>query len=622
MEHKVFLVGLSVKFSEEQISEFFKATLDVQVKHVNLLKNKKKRYTGCAVVELASAGGVQKILNKERFELRGRRFFAKPHLSGEKLKKYQREVKSKRVFIHNVDPSFTNKDIRAIFTQLAPIEDAFLIESFDPSKANALKYGYVMFKHLDDAQKMIQKGSLKVKGCTIIIMPYGDDAGGNGVPGYLCGPGCAQNGSGGKIRQNGVDGGVVSTNGRQASQLGSKKSSISSAKQGKAPRGQLRRPGRGSGEITPFALPTDLEMGIGGFAAENYHHQQPQQEFFDNCFDPYMATLGGSLGGVDLQACPNGGLGDAYLTQGGFGGEMGPYSNDWAAGFMMAQQYLFAAQAANFNTYMQQCLGQGVMDQQKQVKTQNKPNFDSKNQSSQKTKKRLKLSKKGNKGASFPFPAIQPSSEGPTTPLKLSKRNSGNTGVNIDIPFPSSPQGATQDINNHSNTPKNNNRKAKTKEVRINQVFLNNNPENHQNPHFQLNSHNNNHQQIHSTDFYSGSYSPLLTNHDHTVGRKLSRMLCDHLAEIPKARAGNHKRFNLSFSKENRLRSSRRREVMDRLFKQMEPQQPSQEGLALKHLRRRGRFQSESGFVREFNNFNYSISSEVSSKLFRMGLKK
>ena len=578
MEHKVFLVGLSVKFSEEQISTFFQDTLGVAVKHVNLLKNKKKRYTGCAVVELVNAEAVEKILAKGKFELKNRRFFAKPHLSGEKLKKYQKEVKSKRVFIHNVDPSFTNKDIRLVFSELAPIEDAFLIESFDPSKANALKYGYVMFKHLSDAQKMIQRGSLKVKGCTIIIMPYGDDfsAIGVGQPGSK---------SGNKYRQFEEERTRRGSGGSRGS--GSRQNDTGGSEGAKNFNGM----GSGFQNMTQSFVPDySNSMEYGGLF--NGGNKNNCEDFYSN-YMKYCQFGGSQMGSgdhlsyLDSSEISNA-SGVAGATPGlvqaqlllqqqqaagnfGFGCDTGDFqqrqqmrngeqdfpemmaSEDWL-NLMMTQQYLFLQAANNFPAMVPPGLKTAFNDinnHSSNLKNRNPSNI-----------------------SSPPYPNF--SIETPSKRLKpLKKTTSVENIASIEIEAPQLKKRISADIENR-------------RQLRGNNTL-------------EIMNIQNNTRQIDPTDVYSGSNSPLLMD-PHRTSRNSNGLLCDHLAAISQAKL-THKPFNLSFSPEAR----QRRQVRVNKLKKLSQ---GKTGAS-----------KEVAFSREFNNFNYSISSSATSKLFKLGLK-
>jgi Ni/Co efflux regulator RcnB len=131
------------------------------------------------MMELLREKDAKRLVERDCFELQGRKFFVKPFLQGKKRKQFKEQVRQRRAFIHNVSPHLDTEDIRQIFGCVAEIEDAFLInKNLGPTKTrnnpNKLQYGYVMFKNLQDALKWKQIGKLTMRGITIFISAYRD----------------------------------------------------------------------------------------------------------------------------------------------------------------------------------------------------------------------------------------------------------------------------------------------------------------------------------------------------------------------------------------------------------------------------------------------------------------
>lgn len=187
--YKVFLVALDPKFTKEDLLSFFKSkfpsVIDVnfnQPKKKQRKFSRKRKAKGNGILILNSKSDLDQILSRQGFELGGRRFFCKPYLKGKKLKKFKKDVTRKRVFIHNVSSSMTNKKLRQLFLTYAQIEDAFLINNKTektgqmdiqkPEKEQGTLYGYVMFKHLEDAQEIITKGYVDFGPIRILAKAY------------------------------------------------------------------------------------------------------------------------------------------------------------------------------------------------------------------------------------------------------------------------------------------------------------------------------------------------------------------------------------------------------------------------------------------------------------------
>jgi RNA recognition motif-containing protein len=141
---KIFLVGLSVKYTEQEIFNFFFSMYAEAVTKITLKSSKaKKSRNGCGVLEVSNQEVYKDILSQRKFSYRGRFFFANAYLKGEKLNRFKAGILKRRVFISCLHPSLTEFELKRIFSELGEIDSAFLIRKPDGSMSN---YGYVMFK--------------------------------------------------------------------------------------------------------------------------------------------------------------------------------------------------------------------------------------------------------------------------------------------------------------------------------------------------------------------------------------------------------------------------------------------------------------------------------------------
>jgi len=178
---KVFLVGLNPYFTKQAITDYFTIKQNSPVKKLKFLnkKLKGKVSSGCAMMELFTEKDAKRLLAIDCFKLQDRKFFVKPFLQGKQRKKFKEQVRKRRVFIHNVVPSLCTDDIRRIFGCVAQIEDAFLIGGPNSQQESyceelTFRFGFVMFKHVKDAEKWKQIGQLAYQGGVILISPYKD----------------------------------------------------------------------------------------------------------------------------------------------------------------------------------------------------------------------------------------------------------------------------------------------------------------------------------------------------------------------------------------------------------------------------------------------------------------
>jgi len=170
MTFKIFLVGLSVHSTEQEILSFFRSKYAKGVTKVTLKSNKAKNSrNGCGILELSCKDTYSSILAHRKFSYKGRNFFANIYLKGSQLNKFKTDILKRRVFISCLKASFSDAEIRTIFSKFGSIDDAFLIRKSHGAKS---KYGYVMFSNESSAKKAIKVGTLKVSDNTIVISPF------------------------------------------------------------------------------------------------------------------------------------------------------------------------------------------------------------------------------------------------------------------------------------------------------------------------------------------------------------------------------------------------------------------------------------------------------------------
>lgn len=173
---KIFLVGLHTTFTQEKVLSFFRSKFSCVTKCKLITKiNKKGQFqnTGYGTLFVSSQETYENVLNEGNFILEGRRFFSKPFMEGNALHQFKAGIKNKRAFLHNIDPKLDNQALRTIMRSHARIEDAYIINrrggNKDPSKPN---FGFVMFKEVSDAKRLIESKEIHYEGGRFYISEY------------------------------------------------------------------------------------------------------------------------------------------------------------------------------------------------------------------------------------------------------------------------------------------------------------------------------------------------------------------------------------------------------------------------------------------------------------------
>lgn len=173
---KIFLVGLHTTFTQEKILSFFRSKFSCVTKCKLITKiNKKGQFqnTGYGTLFVSSEETYDKVIDEGNFILEGRRFFSKPFMEGNQLHQFKASIKNRRAFLHNIDPKLDNRALRNIMRAHAKIEDAYIINrrggNKDPSKPN---FGFVMFKEVRDARRLIATREIHYNGGRFYISEY------------------------------------------------------------------------------------------------------------------------------------------------------------------------------------------------------------------------------------------------------------------------------------------------------------------------------------------------------------------------------------------------------------------------------------------------------------------
>lgn len=179
---KIALIGLDPTFSKKDLVNFFKEKFNSTSKCTFLPTSKKKKkkfkakgkanMSSVATLILENQQEAEKILKIGRFEYKGRSFLAKPFMDRKNLKKFQKSIKLRRVFVHNIHRRITSNRLFQAFHQVCDIEEAYVIKKSRSGYTSLTNYGYVTFRNIEEAKKMIKIGNIIIEGWRVNIAPF------------------------------------------------------------------------------------------------------------------------------------------------------------------------------------------------------------------------------------------------------------------------------------------------------------------------------------------------------------------------------------------------------------------------------------------------------------------
>ena len=184
--YKVFLAGLSMDFSEEELLHFFRYHFP-SVVTVDLVKQKKDRTKnqGSGFMELTDPEDLGDILRQRNFSIGGRGFLVKEYMQGGDLQAFKRNLALRRVFIHNIGPEVTNRDLRDFFGSFVAVEDAYIINqggAFNSGKRNKrngyldkpkkFRYGYLILSYAEEVPAILEERMFDIRDSMVIAEKY------------------------------------------------------------------------------------------------------------------------------------------------------------------------------------------------------------------------------------------------------------------------------------------------------------------------------------------------------------------------------------------------------------------------------------------------------------------
>ena len=190
---KVFLAGLSLDFTEDELFDFFSDQYD-SIVSIQLVKQTytttKTPNKGSAFMKLTDLAEVMDLLRREKFSFKGRNFLAKKYKEGAELERFKKELASRRIFVHKIGPELTNEHLISFFSQIVDIEDAYIINperkdtqrvsqgrrfyhlGSKPLSKRRFRYGYLVLKHAEDAKYLLMRRTFHIKNSYVFLEKY------------------------------------------------------------------------------------------------------------------------------------------------------------------------------------------------------------------------------------------------------------------------------------------------------------------------------------------------------------------------------------------------------------------------------------------------------------------
>jgi hypothetical protein len=177
---KVFITGIDHKIQKAQLLDFFKASYPSAFKIKTVATNKNqpqsKRQKKNAILFLTNNQEKYAIIEQDTFHINNTKIYAKPFFKGKKLKRFKNELKSKRIFVHNIPFELSKADLSKIFGRFGKTQEVIFIDQVKENRdGQVFKHGYVKFEDAKVAEKLIKMKWIEGgNGLKLIIVAYED----------------------------------------------------------------------------------------------------------------------------------------------------------------------------------------------------------------------------------------------------------------------------------------------------------------------------------------------------------------------------------------------------------------------------------------------------------------
>jgi len=156
---KLFIAGIPPLTSKADIVEAIQSQFkNVPVYNVRIPRKQK---LGFAYLDIATEKGYNILLNAKFISIKGRDVLIKPFQKGSNLGKFKDDINKRRLFVYSLPPSMKNNELFTLFSEHGNVEDAYIIKNRTTGKSKG--FGYVVYEKEEEAERMIEKKTLKFK---------------------------------------------------------------------------------------------------------------------------------------------------------------------------------------------------------------------------------------------------------------------------------------------------------------------------------------------------------------------------------------------------------------------------------------------------------------------------
>lgn len=165
--YRVFVGGLSVKVSEEELREYL--VQYGELIECDLIRTKEGESKGYAFGCYTRAEDREKALGKNHF-IKERQFEIRPLVDSNQNLEMHKEISTRKLFISNLRDHIREDNLLEAFSFAGEIEDVII--SRDPRTQKSKGFGFILFKNKASVSLILQgqsKRIMRVKGSTVVV---------------------------------------------------------------------------------------------------------------------------------------------------------------------------------------------------------------------------------------------------------------------------------------------------------------------------------------------------------------------------------------------------------------------------------------------------------------------
>ena len=168
-KYEIFVGGLPSHTNKQLLYNYFKAFGKITKCQPQRWKSGAKKCRGFAIVKCGDKATLDRILNKKDHFFEGRIIECKPCLKKSKLKKYNKELNARKVFVGCLPLKVTSEILKNFFQKVGAVEMAYVVSD---SRGVSKGIGFVIFQEKRHSDEAISRRRFQMGGSTIICAEY------------------------------------------------------------------------------------------------------------------------------------------------------------------------------------------------------------------------------------------------------------------------------------------------------------------------------------------------------------------------------------------------------------------------------------------------------------------